>query len=93
MRSLSMLLTRTHKRVLASAGVERAAFTPTLHLPSLPVYGTRNLASQSKDSHSEFSDVPGVKLDVEKFILMFTCKVCDTRSAKKISKLSYQKGN
>jgi len=39
-----------------------------------------------------FADVPGVKMEGDKMVLVFTCKVCETRSAKKISKAGYERG-
>lgn len=44
------------------------------------------------DSNNNFSDIPGIKTGGEKYIIIFTCSICETRSAKKISKNSYHKG-
>lgn len=37
-------------------------------------------------------DIPGVKTEGDKYVIMYTCKVCNTRSAKKISKQAYHHG-
>lgn len=48
--------------------------------------------SRTIQQRLRFSDVPGVKLEGPKFIMIYTCKVCETRSAKKISKFAYEEG-
>lgn len=51
-----------------------------------------SVPSSTTDSPVGFSDVPGVKSAGDKMIIMFTCTVCDTRSARTISKQAYNEG-
>lgn len=53
-----------------------------------------NLTVNSRVFSTEngFKDVPGVQTSGEKFVIVYTCKICETRSARKISKIGYEKG-
>jgi protein import protein ZIM17 len=64
----------------------------------------RFLATESKSNKEELGfssptsatlnldNIPGVQTEGDKLILAFTCKVCNKRSGKKISKRSYEHG-
>lgn len=87
-----------------SAPRVRGRFFPNASMNSarpLPYFATRCIhVSSGKDGNDlptqgdlpAFADVPGVQTTGEKMIIMFTCTVCDTRSARKISKQAYAEG-
>ena len=54
-------------------------------------YFANNIITNEKNQE-DFSDIPGVKTQGEKYAMVYTCKVCETRSVKKISKQSYHHG-
>ena len=48
--------------------------------------------NSTSNDEGRFSDVPGIKAGGDKFIMVFTCKKCEERSAKYISKQAYNHG-
>lgn len=54
---------------------------------------SNNLANEIKnENNNQFKDIPGVKTEGEKYAMVYTCKVCNTRSIKQISKQGYHYG-
>lgn len=49
-------------------------------------------AMENKSDSNSFRDIPGAEKGGKKLAIIYTCKVCNTRSAKKFTQQSYEKG-
>lgn len=79
--------------VKKSAALYESDLTKTASLYESDLKSSRNLSSEATENQSFYSaKVPLAQIKERKLALGFTCKVCNTRNTKFISKLAYEKG-
>jgi DNL zinc finger len=75
----------------ASTTVTASAAAASVVQTSIPV-NTQSLDSESAQVSLNLDNIPGMQTAGEKYVIMFTCNVCETRAARKISKKAYNTG-
>lgn len=80
-----------------AAAAEAAAAANVIATAASVIQTTVPLNTQPLDSESakvslNLDNIPGMQTAGEKYVIMFTCNVCETRAARKISKKAYNTG-
>jgi mitochondrial protein import protein ZIM17 len=94
---LVLLRRHTSKRILRSlethwcGNVFSSSFNRFSTSPPNPI-APSNSPLDKKEEDPASSAIPGAQSSDDRFIIMYTCTVCNTRSARTITKIAYYKG-
>ena len=74
--------------------IQSSHFSTTTQSGSVPAANVTAVNSSSAEvgSSATAEKIPGSQREVPKYVMMYTCSVCETRSTKQITKQSYHEG-